>query len=221
MAIHAVLFDHDGTIVDSEPTHHQMWNSVLAHHGVELTETQYKDWYAGMPTAANAIDIQSRFALDVVPAALAQAKNDATTHFLSRQPFPLMPGTHDVLVALQQLKLRLGVVTGAGASAVQATLRLHGLQAFFETVVSADDVEHSKPAPDCYLLAARHLGLQPAQCVAIEDTEHGLNAAAAAGVPCIAIPTDMSRHHDFSKATVVVPRLAEALEWISHRAAAA
>lgn len=217
MPIKAILFDHDGTLVDSEPTHWRLWQEVLRTHGAVLTEQHYKDYYAGMPTAANAADLAERFAIDQTPAALADAKYAITRAFLARDAFPLMPGVREVLPLFQARGLRLGIVTGAGRNGVEATLRAHSLHGFFETIVTSDDVTHSKPAPDCYLLAAKRLGLRPAECVAIEDTEHGVGAAAAAGIACLAVPNEMSRHHDFSRATAVFDELAAVVAWVRDR----
>ena len=219
MPIKAVLFDHDGTLVDSEPMHFQMWQDVLATYGVTLSEQLYKDHYAGLPTAANAVDIVARFALNEAPNTLAETKNSVTRAFFARTACPLMPGVTDVLPLFRRSGLRLAIVTGAGSNAVQATLSAHSLHEYFETVVSADDVTHSKPAPDSYLLAIERLGLTPSECIAIEDTEHGLKAATSAGVACIAIPTDMSRHHDFAKATAVLNELNTAASWIQSHVA--
>jgi len=72
----------------------------------------------------------------------------------------------------------------------------------------------SKPEPDCYLLALERLSLKPEDCVAIEDTEHGLRAAAMAGIKCLVIPTEMSRHHDFSLASAVLPNMNAACDYI-------
>jgi HAD superfamily hydrolase (TIGR01509 family) len=214
LPIRAVLFDHDGTLVDSEPTHFLMWQEVLASYGVTLSEKQYKDYYAGVPTAANAVDMVSRFEINEVPATLANANNSVTRTFLSRTAFPLMPGVTELLTLFHSDGLRLAIVTGAGSNGVQATLRAHSLHDYFETVVSGDDVRQSKPAPDCYLLAIERLGLRPSECIAIEDTEHGVNAATSAGVMCLAIPSDMSKHHNFSRATAVLGELREAASWV-------
>ena len=220
MPIKAIFFDHDGTLVDSEPIHYQLWRDVLAAHGVALSEVLYRDCYAGIPTADNAVDLVGRFAIDETPASLADAKNLATRRFLAHQAFPLMPGVRDVVPRLHRAGRRLAIVTGAGTDGVQTTLRQHSLGEFFETVVSGDDVTNSKPAPDCYLLAVRRMGLLPSECVAIEDTEHGVCSASAAGVACLAVPNEMSRNHDFSQATAVFDELAAAVSWIQCGAAA-
>lgn len=211
---HAVLFDHDGTLVDSEGQHFALWNQVLAPYGFALTLAQYQDFYAGVPTDANAVDLVERFGVKEVPEVLARLKNESAQAYLQANAFPLMPGVRASIAQLQATHLRMGVVTGARAYAINATLRSHNLAAAFETVVSADDVVHSKPAPDCYLLALQRMGLPARDVVAFEDTEHGVAAAIAAGLACVAIPTEMSANHDFSAATVILPSMQDAVRWV-------
>ncbi len=214
MTIQAILFDHDGTLVDSEPTHWRLWRDALRPHGVTLTEDEYKARHAGMSTARNAADLAQRHAIGMTADALAGVKFAVTSDFLAKDAFPLMPGVREALASFSAAGLRLGIVTGAGRTGVEATLRAHALHGVFETIVTSDDVKRGKPAPECYLLAAERLGLAPKDCVAIEDTEHGVNAAAAAGIACLAVPNAMSRQHDFSRATAVFDGLAAAADWV-------
>ncbi|MGP4845818.1 HAD family hydrolase [Marinobacter sp. 1Y8] len=214
MPIQAVLFDHDGTLVDSEQVHLKLWNAVLGEYGLQLSDQQYKDFYAGVPTPANASDLVSRFGIPTSASDLAEAKNLETVRHLNRESFPLMPGVVQTISSFHRLGLKLGVVTGASAHGVRATLRANKLEALFCLTVSGDDVLRSKPAPDCYLQALERLSLPPEDCVAIEDTEHGLRAAAMAGIKCVVVPTGMSRHHDFSLASAVLPNMNAACEYV-------
>jgi len=125
-----------------------------------------------------------------------------------------MPGVAQTISSFHGLGLKLGVVTGASANGVRVTLRANEFEPLFSLTVSGDDVLKSKPEPDCYLLALERLSLKPEDCIAIEDTEHGLRAAAMAGIRCLAIPTEMSRHHDFSLASAVLPNMNAACDYI-------
>lgn len=214
MPLRAILFDHNGTLVDSEPVHFRMWATVLARYGVSLSEQQYIAHYAGVPTRANAVDLVRRFGLGEDPAVLADAKNAATKDFLLRSAFPLMNGVLAAIAEFRRVDLTLAVVTGASANGVYATLRANDLQRHFATVVSGDDVRASKPAPDCYFLALERLGLQAADCLAIEDTQHGLRAACGAGIRCLALPTHMSKHHNFECAAAVLDGMPQAVAYV-------
>ena len=212
-SIKAILFDHDGTLVDSESMHFQMWVSILKPYGVNLTEEDYIHDYAGIPTSANAILLVDKYRLSVSSDELKRLKDQATEDFLSRQAFPLVSGALEVITHFAQSPIRLAIVTGASGGAPRATLAENGLEDCFDTVVSSDDVTLSKPAPDSYLLAATRLGVEPEDCIAIEDTQNGVKAAVAANIPCVAIVTKMSKHHDLSEATHVVSSLKEAGDW--------
>lgn len=214
MPLQAVLFDHDGTLVDSEAVHLDVWNEVLAEFGVAIDTDSYQRHYAGVPTDVNARDLVRLHRLPIDPVALAARKVAVTEQGLQRAPFPLMPQALDVLQRLADAGLRMAVVTGANGFGVLSTLRGHALEHRFEAWVSRDDVRHSKPAPDCYLLALQRLGLSADQCIAVEDTGPGLTAAVGAGLRCLAIPTELSATHDFSKASAVLPDLQAAADWL-------
>ena len=125
-----------------------------------------------------------------------------------------MNGVLDAIVEFRRAGLKLAVVTGANANGVYATLRANDLQTHFTTIVSGDDVRVSKPAPDCYFLAFEKLELRAADCLAIEDTQHGLQAANAAGIRCLALPTPMSRHHNFDCATAILDGMPQAITYV-------
>ncbi len=90
--IKAILFDFDGTLVDSEPLHFQMWRQLLVKYGVELTEQQYKDHYAGVPTILNAVDMISRFKLAIPAQSLAIAKKELTRSIIGARGKPRRSG---------------------------------------------------------------------------------------------------------------------------------
>ncbi|MFC6632107.1 HAD family hydrolase [Microbulbifer taiwanensis] len=213
-SIKAILFDHDGTLVDSEPGHYQLWRQVLSGYGVDLSERQYAEHYAGVPTRANALDMIARFSIDGTAEALMRQKTQAMGAFLARNAFPPMPGALQIVRRFYALGLRLAIVTGSESEVAKATTRTYALEPMFTTLVAGDQVERNKPHPDGYLLAMRRLGVTAQECIAIEDTEHGLAAAAAAGITCVAVPNAMSRHHDFSRATATCEGLAEVERWI-------
>ncbi len=218
MALKAILFDHDGTLVDSEGVHYKMWLEVLRPYGVSLSSEQYMQIYSGMPTRDNARDLVERFQLNAVVDELVAKKLEIAHAYLEDNAFPLMAGAQDILDYFQQQpNIQQAIVTGAGAEIVNATIRSHQLAAYFATIVSCDDVAQSKPAPDCYLLALERLGLQAEECIAVEDTEHGVAAAVGAGVSCLAIPNAQSQAHNFSKATAILPNLMAAQAWIQKR----
>ncbi len=196
-----ILFDHDGTLIDSEATHYRLWQDVLAPYKVALSEAFYSSEMAGIPVNQNGQDVVRHFNLDVAPQVLADAKHAKTREFLKSQAFPLMPYAKQAIQACAEAGYTLGIVTGGSGLSVKRTLEAYGIGDWIKTVVAAEDVEHSKPAPDCYLKATRQLNVSSDQCVAVEDTQHGLEAADSAAMRCVVIPTAHSAKHDFSAAT--------------------
>ncbi|MCU7553032.1 HAD family phosphatase [Alteromonas sp. ASW11-19] len=208
-----VLFDHDGTLIDSEQTHLQLWQEVMQAHDVTLTEAFYTQTMAGIPVNQNAVDLVHYFQLDVPAETLANAKHAKTRAFLSEQAFPLMPYAIEAVTACIEAGYTVGIVTGGSGLSVTRTLETYDLGKWITTVVAVEDVDNSKPAPDCYLRAASHLNVSPDACVAVEDTQHGMQSALNAGMRCAVIPTPHAATHDFSQAT---SRYQNLQEWVAN-----
>lgn len=207
-----ILFDHDGTLINSESVHFTLWQEIMEKQGISLTEAFYCEKMAGIPVKQNAIDLVRHFSLTVSPEYLANEKYKKVKEYLSKQAFPLMPYAAETIKLCFDKGYRLAIVTGGSALSVQKTLLVYNLVDYISCVVSVEDVTYSKPAPDCYQLAMKKLAVLPSQCVAIEDTQHGMQAAVAAGVPCVVIPTAQSVKHNFSDATARYNRLQDWVE---------
>jgi HAD superfamily hydrolase (TIGR01509 family) len=215
MLIEAVLFDHDGTLVDSEPTYWQLWETILPKYGVEVSENEYRQCYLGISASSEAELIVQKYSLPIQPRDLAKQKEIALRDFLANRSFPLMPYVLDSLTFFKNRGLKLGVVTGSTRIDVDHTLKVHSLSHFFEVIASADDVVKNKPAPDVYLYAIGLLGIPPERCLAIEDTANGVRSAVSAGLTCLAVKNDFSKHQDFSLATREFDSLKAMLSWVS------
>lgn len=216
MALKAILFDHDGTLVDSESTHLQLWRQVVAPYGAEIRDQDYWQHMLGVPVERNAADLIRLYRLDAEVDELVAAKLAANARFIADSYFPAMTDADRVLRSLAP-RLRLALVSGSQRNCVEASLRGHGWASLFERVVTGDDVTRNKPHPEGYLQALGHLGLAADDCVAVEDTEVGVSAARGAGIAVVAIRNPLASSHDFSQAAAVVGSLAEAHAWISEQ----
>lgn len=199
----AVLFDFDGLVADSEPIHVRTWLDALREHGIGISETEYCDHWIRRGLGIGEF-VQSR-GLPHDPAALLSAKQRRYVAAVATDLRP-MPGALELVHALKP-STSVALVSSGRRAMVEAALRAVGAAGLFEIVITHESVERRKPAPDCFLLAARVLGAAPERCVVLEDAEKGVLAAAAAGMPCIAVPTPHTRDHDFSTAALVVPSL--------------
>jgi HAD superfamily hydrolase (TIGR01509 family) len=207
----AVFFDHDGTLVDSEIVHMAIWQEVLARYNAILSNDFYASECAGVPTSQTAMVFVEKFQLSLGPAELIKIKREAEALQLAKRPYPLMPHVRQIVSLFVEQKKTLAVVTGAPTHAAQHSLNAHGLNTYIPKVFSGQDTLRNKPAPDCYLLAMKELGLQPHECIAFEDTEHGVQAAADAKIACFAIPHALSKGQNFSRATAVFSSFEEVM----------
>jgi HAD superfamily hydrolase (TIGR01509 family) len=218
MPIKAILFDHDGTLVDSESTHLAMWRKALEPYNANITDDEYWTRLLGVPAEENARLLIEMCDLKADIPTLVEAKMLHTTQHLTHTPFPKIAGADHILSTLWD-RARLAMVSGSQRVCINATLKGHQWEDYFDVVVTGDDVPNNKPHPDSYLKALEQLGVPANQAVAIEDTESGVKAAAAAGIPVIAVRNVFSKAHDFSLASQEVESLARAQAWIEERLA--
>lgn len=184
----AYIFDCDGTLIDSMPLHLDAWRAALDQHGFppeQFTEKMHYD-YAGMPGPAIVRLINDGFGTTLPPEAVEAAKLEwYLAHHHETKP---VQAVVDIVLAHAGSK-PMAVASGSDAEIVRQGLEAIGILGFFQTVVTPADVARGKPAPDMFLLAARRLGVDPARCLVFEDGLLGIEAAAAAGMACVFVPT--------------------------------
>ena len=185
--LRAVLFDPDGTILDSFQAHLAIYRATLARFGIALDARRLRRYYS-----PNWNEFYRRVGLapEHWEAASVEWLREAATH--EPQPFP------GVAAALQRLsrRFRLGVVTGGSGPRVRADLARGGITGSFEVVVTADDVREPKPAPEGLQLALRTLDVAPHQALYVGDTESDYDFSRAAGVVFVAVASGFSRLGD-------------------------
>ena len=184
--IHAVLFDLDGILADSEPWWNQIDAALLAEHG-----TTYHGEYHRNVLGINyrlAIEFYKKtFGLTTSTEDLMRRRGEIAKDFFVHK-IGLFPSAASTLENLRDMKLRLAVGTSSVSTSARPFLDRHGLTNFFGAIVTGDEVEHGKPAPDIYLRAAEKLQVSPANCLVIEDAPSGIAAAKAAQMRVAAIP---------------------------------
>ncbi len=196
--ITTLLFDFDGTLVDSEVIHFRCWQEVLTPFGVFFDEERFCQLYSGKPTLASAFDVVAKHNLDANPETLAQQKNALFAKVVKNELPPLMPYAKDVLYAAKAAGFTLALVTGSTRDEVTPILEGYGFTDLFETVVCKDDVTNPKPHPEPYLLALSRLGVDARHGVALEDTSTGSRSAKDARLCVYAIPNKYTQEQDFA-----------------------
>jgi HAD superfamily hydrolase (TIGR01509 family) len=199
----AVIFDLDGTLVDSEPNYYEAGRLTLAEHGVpDFTWAEHES-YVGISTHETVVLWRERYGLRASVDELLAATNRRYLE-LARARTRAYPEMRKFVELLAAEDVPMAVASGSSPEAIDAILAGTGLEAFLHTVVSADDVARGKPAPDVFLEAARRLGADPADCVVLEDAAPGAAAAAAAGMRCIAVPYVAAQADDPGFATAAL-----------------
>lgn len=177
----AIIFDCDGTLVDSMPAHYIAWVQTIAEYGLTFEEDRF---YAlgGWPTMKVAQLVIDENGLDVTAEELTDTKE---ARF--EQNLDSLKNIEPVVEVVEQYygKIPLAVGTGAIDRICREMLTHAGLLDRFQAIVAADHVQNHKPAPDTYLEAARLLGVPPEKCLVYEDTEPGVEAGLAAGMQVI------------------------------------
>jgi len=199
----AVLFDLDGTLADTERVHWRAYGTVLLEYGVDVGLDEYRrHWISadGGPEYAC-----HTYRLPMSPAEL-RARKGVLYRQLIEPGVPAMPGARAALERLGQTRA-LAVATNTVRDDAALILRHLGLQALLRATIVREDYARSKPAPDAYLAAAAALGVAPAQCAVVEDTERGARAGLAAGMCVIAVPSDLTFDNDFTGVACRLPNL--------------
>ncbi|MET7295100.1 HAD family phosphatase [Streptomyces griseoloalbus] len=183
----SVVFDLDGTLVDSEPHYYEAGRQTLAAYGVPHFSWAEHERYVGISTRETIADWRERYGISAPLEELLAVKNRRYLE-LAGAATRVYPEMRAFVESLAAEGVPMAVASGSSPEAIGAILAGTGLDAQLRTVVSADEVAHGKPAPDVFLEAARRLGADPADCVVVEDAAPGVAAAHAAGMRCIAIP---------------------------------
>ena len=204
----AILWDNDGVLVNTEHYYFEANRTYLRQFGIELTEAQYFQWYLCENRGAwHLLDP------DANPEQIAhwrRERNAIHLHLLDEADSLLTPGIESLLEQLAG-RVEMGIVTSATRESFSAIHRKHDLLRHFRFALTAETYNRSKPHPDPYLLGLERIGKPAEECLVIEDSPRGLQAATAAGLRCIILRNSLMAGHDFSSAYRVVDSTEELL----------
>jgi HAD superfamily hydrolase (TIGR01509 family) len=185
MAIEAVVFDLDGVLVDSEHVWDAARRELAAERGLPWPEPATRDMM-GMSSVEWSRYMHDRVGLPEPPEEIS-AEVVRRLEEIYRRELPLIDGAAEAVERLAE-HWPLGLASSSNRELIDLVLELSGLTRLFQVTVSSEEVPRGKPAPDVYLEAARRLGVAPARCAAVEDSENGIRSAKAAGMYVLVIP---------------------------------
>ena len=205
MVLKAVLFDFNGVIINDEAIHERLIEQLLIEENLRLNPGEFARVCLGRSDRACLTELlasRGRVATEAYLMDLMQRKARAYQRELDTiEKLPIYPGLADLMFHLRAAQLKLAVVSGALRTEIELVLEQAQLAAYFQVIVAGDDIVTSKPEPDGYLLAVERLNqqsldlnLQPSECLAIEDTPAGIQAAKRAGIPVVGVANTYPFH---------------------------
>ncbi len=204
--IKAIFWDNDGVLVDTEHLYFEATRDVLGTVGVQLSEEHYVELFLRQGKGAWHLAEER----GIAPADLNELRRERDRRYgetLLRAP-RLMTGITDTLDVLHG-RYVMGIVTSSRRDHFDLIHRETGLLKYFDFVLTGDDLTRLKPHPDPYVRAIETSGVDRDACVAIEDSERGLESATRAGIRCIVVPTGLTRHGKFVGAHRVLQSISE------------
>jgi HAD superfamily hydrolase (TIGR01509 family) len=204
--IKGIIFDFDGLILDTESSLVEAWQEIYNEYDLTVPLTQWAKMLGQSADPPQAYEyLEAHIGAEVDRAGLKQRRIALELEILRDED--TLPGVRKLIEESKGKGLLLAVASSSEHAWVDDHLKRLGLMQSFDAIVCADDVRLTKPAPDLYLHAVQDLGISPSETIALEDSEHGVNAAREAGLFCIAVPNAITKTASFDLANVILETL--------------
>jgi len=206
--IQALILDFDGLILDTETPFCRAWEEIYDEHGLSVSPRSWGCLIGSAADPPEAYDLLEQHLGRAVDRASLRERRIRRERELRRDE-QVMPGIRELIEEAGGRGLRLAIASSSDREWVVRHLAANGLLERFQVIACAEDAERTKPAPDLYEAALAGLGVSPCGAIAFEDSSHGVAAAKAAGLFCVAVPNSITRHLPFPHADRVLERLSD------------
>ncbi len=200
----AVIFDLDGTLIDSEPNYQEADVELVRRYGGEMSPEEH-DAYVGIGSRTFLEAVREKWGIEADLEEML-AEKDRLYMELARERTEVFPEMDRLVRRLKEEGTPLAVASGSSREVIRELTELTGIRGFFDELVSAEEVDRGKPAPDVFLVRTPRLETAPEACTRLEDSRYGVLAARAAGMACAAVPGTTAGgafHPDFRKAELL------------------
>lgn len=199
----AVIFDMDGVIIDSEPMHARAAILALKKYNIDIT-FDYVQQFIGSTTKYMTEMMVKDFNLKITPKELLAANVEMKAKLLRNEGHTVVPYITNLIKNLFNHGMKLSIASSSPAEDIEDVMEDLKIKQYFDGYVSGSMVKKPKPSPDIFLLAAERLGIEPEECIVIEDSSHGVAAAYAAGMTSVGFINPNSGKQDLRKAAMLV-----------------
>jgi beta-phosphoglucomutase family hydrolase len=203
--IKAVIFDMDGVISDTEHLHVQAGNQSLKAFNITISKEE-ADSYSGMPDRSLFRLIAEKHGLNTNIDEIIKKKDNILIELIVKH-LKAVDGSIELIKRVKDNKLKLAVASSTRDETIDLILRKLDVKSFFDVIFSGNRLDKPKPYPDVFLLTAKKLDIKPEECLVIEDTKNGVQAAKSAGMKCIGLRNKNSGNQDLSAADLIVDDL--------------
>ncbi|PQP81872.1 phosphatase [Paenibacillus sp. PCH8] len=202
--IQAVIFDMDGVLIDSEPIYFEIERSSFAHFGAMMTDEEHHS-YVGVTLESMWQQVLDKHQLTTsMEDILAYHQHNVMKTMLAHPNLKAMPHVERWLSWLHEQHIPIAVASSSPRALIDLIMDKTGLGRYFELRMTGEEVALGKPAPDIFLVTAEMIGASPSNCLVIEDSRNGVQAAKSAGMRCIGYRNPGSGNQDLSKADLQI-----------------
>lgn len=198
----AVIFDMDGVLVDSQPYHFKADIDTMTEYGV-IKDQKFYESFAGTLTADRMRTLKEMFGLDVPVEEMTIKRENMILDIMGKEDIKPVSGIPEFLRSIKEKGLTTAVASSSDYKLINLILDRLKIAKYFDSVTSGSDVKRGKPSPDVFLLAAERIGIEPAECLVVEDSENGVKAAKAAGMKALGYINPTSGKQDLSLADFI------------------
>lgn len=199
----AVIFDMDGVIIDSEPIHFEVDMQTMREFGVNISKDELNK-YVGTTNEYMLNDLINKYKIQKSIKEILEYKMELTIRRIKETKINAISGIPELLISLKHNNIKTAIGSSSPKELIITVIEKFQLGKYFDCIVSDDEVKEGKPKPDIYLEVSKRIGVNPEECIVIEDSRNGVLAAKNAGMKCFGFRNVNSGNQDLSKADIIV-----------------